>query len=201
MTRSPRPDLVAGWLAQSRAGQPEALGHALEACRQYLLMVATSALPDDLRGKGGASDLVQEAFLDAHRHFGNFHGTTSEELLAWLGEILRCRAANFRRDFHAARRHVGREVPLDVGNGAGHPAEPAAEDDTPSAAASREEDARLLERAVARLPDDYRRVVVLRYQEHRSFEEIAALLNRSLDATRQLWKRAVRQLRKELKAP
>jgi RNA polymerase sigma-70 factor (ECF subfamily) len=182
-------------LTQAQAGDAAALGAAFEACRAYLLMVANASLPADLRAKGGASDLVQEAFLDAHRHAGNFHGTTEGELLAWLGEILRCRVANFLRDYrHTAKRQVGREVDLDAG------AEPA-DDQTPSAIASQEEDVRRLEQAIARLPGDYREVVRLRYREHRSFEEIAPLLRRSLDATRQLWKRAIRQLRAELSTP
>jgi RNA polymerase sigma-70 factor (ECF subfamily) len=185
-------DPIALRLTQARAGDAAALGAAFEACRAYLLMVANASLPDDLRAKGGASDLVQEVFLDAHRHAGNFHGTTEGELLAWLREILRCHVANFLRDYrHTAKRQVGREVDLD--------AEPA-DDETPSAIASQEEDVRRLEQAVARLPADYREVVHLRYREHRPFEEIAPLLGRSLDATRQLWKRAIRRLRTELEA-
>src|SRR5262245_53955983 len=195
MLRSPASsDLSAEALTQVRAGDPAALGRALEACRQYLLMVANSALADDLRAKGGASDLVQDAFLDAHDHIAAFQGTTAEELLAWLSEILRCHLANFQRDFrHTAKRQVSREVPLHIGNGAGSPAEPVAHDDSPSAVVTRQEDAALLEQAITQLTDDSRRVVLLRCREHRSFEEIAGLMHRSLDATRQLWKRAVRQ--------
>jgi RNA polymerase sigma-70 factor, ECF subfamily len=202
MSRSPHsPDLVAHWLTYFRNGDPGALGRALDTCRQYLLMVANSALPNDLRAKGGASDLVQDAFLDAHDHIASFQGTTSQELLAWLSEILRCRLANFQRDFHRHKRQVSREVPLHKGNGAGSRAEPVAHEDSPSAVASRQEDADLLDQAIARLTDDSRRVVLLRHQEHRSFEEIAGLMHRSPDATKQLWKRAVRQLKQELNRP
>ena len=182
-------------LVQAHAGDPVALGEALEACRAYLLAVANASLPDDLRGKGGGSDLVQETFLEAHRHAGHFRGATEAELLAWLKEILRCRVANFLRDFrHTGKRQIDREVNLHAGT------EPL-DEETPSAVATRGEDTRRLEQAVARLPGDYREVVRLRYQEHRPFEEIAPLLGRSLDATRQLWKRAIRQLRAELGQP
>lgn len=189
---TPRMDPTPRRLERARAGDPVALGEALEACRAYLLAVANAALPADLQGKGGGSDLVQETFLEAHRHAGHFLGTTEVELLAWLKEILRCRVANFVRDYcRTAKRQAGREVGLTGGT------EPL-DDETPSAVASQKEDVRRLEQAIARLPEDYRVVVRLRYQEHRPFEEIAPLLGRSLDATRQLWKRAIRQLRGEL---
>ena len=54
-----------GLLVAARRGSREALGNALEACRRYLLAIASRELDPDLRGKGGASDLVQETFLEA----------------------------------------------------------------------------------------------------------------------------------------
>jgi RNA polymerase sigma factor (sigma-70 family) len=50
---------------------------------------------------------------------------------------------------------------------------------------------------MARLPEDHRRVVQLRYQEQRSFEEIGRLMDRSADAVRKLWARAMDRLRQE----
>ena len=41
-----------------------------------------------LRGKVEPSDLVQEAFLEAHRDFDAFRGTTSAQLLSWLRQVL-----------------------------------------------------------------------------------------------------------------
>lgn len=185
-------------LEQARGGCPHALGALLDSCRHYLLLAANQVLGDDVRAKAGASDLVQDAFLDAHQHIGSFRGATQPELLAWLGEILRCRLSNHHRDFrHTGKRQISREVTIDLHAGGVAPAD----GETPSVITSRQEETRLLEAAIARLPGDYRRVVVLRYQEHRSFEEIASLVGRSLDATRQLWKRAIRQLREELGHP
>src|SRR5438105_7704898 len=59
----PAPD-AARRLAQARAGSREALGQALEACRRYLLRIAEDDLDPALRAKGGASDLVQQTFLE-----------------------------------------------------------------------------------------------------------------------------------------
>jgi RNA polymerase sigma-70 factor (ECF subfamily) len=51
------------------------------------------------------------------------------------------------------------------------------------------------------LPDDYRRVIELRYLEEQSFEEIGARMQRSADAARKLWARAVERLQQELESP
>ena len=57
-----------------------------------------------------------------------------------------------------------------------------------------------LELAVARLPEDYRRVIQLRYHEERSFETIAELMERSPNAVRKLWSRAIERLQLEMDA-
>src|SRR5262249_7550847 len=67
---------IARWLAAARQGSVEALGQLLEVCRPYLLKVANDHLTADLRAKLGASDVVQEAFLEAQRDFGQFSGLT-----------------------------------------------------------------------------------------------------------------------------
>ena len=55
----------------------------------------------------------------------------------------------------------------------------------------------MLERALERLPEDYRQVIVLRYREGRSFDEIGKQMNRSADAAGKLWSRAMERLREE----
>jgi RNA polymerase sigma-70 factor (ECF subfamily) len=104
-------------LAAARAGSQEALGEALEACRHYLLLIADRELDPDLRAKGGASDLVQETFLEAHRDFPRFEGKTESELLAWLRQLLLHNLSNFTRRYRAtAKREVTREIPLGAGS-------------------------------------------------------------------------------------
>jgi RNA polymerase sigma-70 factor (ECF subfamily) len=64
-----------------------------------------------------------------------------------------------------------------------------------------QEQAEAIRRAVAGLPDDYRRVLLLRYQEERSFEEIGACMGLTANAARKLLLRAVRRVRRELEGP
>src|SRR5438874_308510 len=76
-------------LAAARGGCRQALGALLERYRDYLLLLARAELAPDLRPKEGASDLVQQTFLEAQRDFAAFQGRTEEELLAWLKRLLR----------------------------------------------------------------------------------------------------------------
>jgi RNA polymerase sigma-70 factor, ECF subfamily len=187
-------------LAAARGGSREALGEALESCRAYLLRVAQGGMAPELQAKGGASDLVQETFLDAQRDFDRFHGDSEEELLAWLRQLLLHKMANFRRHYRGTgKRTVAREVALQAGDtssqwGPGLPADTP----SPSSHAAANEDAQALQAALARLPEEYRQVLLLRHDEGRPFEEIGRLMNRTANAARKLWARAVERLQQEL---
>jgi RNA polymerase sigma-70 factor, ECF subfamily len=193
------PGDAAHYLPAARAGSSEALGQILEACRAYLLRIANEGVADDVQAKGGASDLVQETFLEAHRDFGRFQGNTEAELLAWLRCLLLNNVANFARCYRAGKRQVAREVPLQRGDSS------AAEEtgfianvSSPSMEAMAHEKAEAVARALERLPEDYHRVITLRNQERREFEEIGQLMERSADAARRLWSRAIERLQQEL---
>jgi RNA polymerase sigma-70 factor (ECF subfamily) len=193
---------AAQYLPAARAGSREALGQALEVCRGYLLSVANEGLDRDLRAKGGASDLVQETFLEAQRDFSRFQGSSEQELLAWLRLLLLHNVANFTRRYRGTdKRRVDREVAMDgTESDAGPIARLATDTPSPSRQAMAHEQAEKVQQALERLPEDYRQVIVLRNQERRSFEEIGPLMGRSAEATRRLWSRAVERLQRELEA-
>lgn len=189
-----------GWLEAARAGSPEALGKALEACRAYLLLIAQQEIAPELRAKGGASDLVQETFLEAQRDFGGFQGSTKKELLAWLRRLLLNNLANFvRHHRQTAKRRLGREVALQTDDSSsGLAGVLGAGLLSPSGQAMAHEEAQAVQQAVERLPNDYRQVILLRYQEERTFEEIGQIMDRSTNAVRRLWLRALERLEQEL---
>jgi RNA polymerase sigma-70 factor (ECF subfamily) len=188
------------WLTQARAGSHEALGQALEACRRYLLEIARQELDPTLQAKGGASDVVQEAFLDAQRDFGQFSGTSDGELRAWLRQLLLHHVYKVARRYRGTlKRSAGREISLETTNGGG--AHVPAATASPSMHAMAHEQAEKVRLAMERLPEDYRQVILWRYQEHRSFEEIAARLDRSIPAVRKLWARALDRLQQQMKGP
>jgi RNA polymerase sigma-70 factor (ECF subfamily) len=184
-------------LLAARAGSRDALGQALEACRHYLLRIAREELDSILQAKASPSDLVQETFLEAQRDFAEFQGRTEGELLAWLRQALLHNLANLARHYRAtAKRQVEREVNLPAGSRGG--TEPADTGPTPSARLQASERQQQVERALERLPPDYREVITLRNQARHSFEEIGRIMNRSADAARRLWSRAIERLQDEL---
>src|SRR3954462_1863633 len=85
-------------LQEARAGDAATLGRLLELYRRYLALLARVQIGQRLRGKADASDLVQETFLEAHRNFARFRGTSEVEFVRWLRQILAANLADlFRR--------------------------------------------------------------------------------------------------------
>jgi RNA polymerase sigma-70 factor (ECF subfamily) len=189
------------WLSAARAGSRDALGQGLEAYRRYLLQIANQMLDKELQAKGGASDLVQETFLEAQRAFALFRGKTEGEFRAWLRQVLIHRAGKLVRRYHGAKkRQAAREVPLGSDSSGGSRQNGLQADITsPSKQAIENEQAQALRRALDRLPPDYRQVILLHYQEDRSWEEIGQLMQRSAEAARQLWLRAFERVKQELR--
>jgi RNA polymerase sigma-70 factor (ECF subfamily) len=197
------PKDLSALVSAAHAGSNSALGEVLETCRRYLLLVAERELNPDLRAKAGPSDLVQQTFLEAQRDFGQFRGNSESELRAWLLHLLRHNLGKCARQYrHTQKRQLDREVSLSRDDSGRAPcAGLAADTPSPSGHAMEREQDEALERALARLPEDHRRVIELRYREERSFEEIGVLMQRSADAARKLWARAVERLQQELEGP
>jgi RNA polymerase sigma-70 factor (ECF subfamily) len=189
-------------LREAQAGSQKALGELLEGSRRQLLHAANRALPDELRAKAEASDLVQDTFLEAHQSFRFFRGQTYEDLLGWLRRILHNNCLNFVRDYRdRGKREVSREIPL-PGEGERQGAEPlVADDPSPSSDAGHREDADALRQAIARLPPHYREVIQLRHFDGLSFAEVARRMGYSEEAARKIWSRALERLTREGGAP
>jgi RNA polymerase sigma-70 factor, ECF subfamily len=181
----------------------EALGGVIESCRSYLLLVAERALAPDLRAKEGASDLVQDALVDAQREARRWKGRAeaSDELRAWLRAFLMHKIAHAARRYRGTgKRRIAREVSLSTVEADPSMAETLVADQTSvgTRAARREEEA-ALQSALNRLPERMRQTVLWRHNEDCSFEEIGRQLGCSNVAARNLWLKALQQLQAELK--
>ena len=149
--------------------------------------------------KGGASDLVQDTLLGAYRDFATFEGRSRDELRAWLRKILQNNLAVFRRRYRGTRkRQISLEMPIGV-TSQGKARESLPFDSvSPSTNAARRERAAALMTALGRIPEDSRRVVLWYQYDRLSFEEIGRRLDRSAEAARKLWSRALIRLTQEL---
>lgn len=191
---------VQRWLADARLGSAEALGQALEACRAYLLLVAERELDPALRAKGGASDIVQETFIEAHRAFDRFSSQSHEEFLAWLRTMLLNNVTDFRRRYRGTqKRSSDREVAIDAGRSSSDwRSLLAADSPTPSGEYSQQETMLTIEAALKRLPEDYQQVIAYRYEDNLSFEEIAQKMQRTPNAVQKLFARAIDRLQSDM---
>jgi RNA polymerase sigma-70 factor (ECF subfamily) len=189
---------IATLLAAARRGDLPALGELLEAYRNYLRLLARLEIGQRLQTKVDASDIVQETFLQAHRAFPDFRGTTETEMLQWLRSILASRLSKAVRHFCGTQR---RALQLERELGRSSRALQgmlSASQTTPSQTASIREQAVLLADAVERLPDDYREVILLRNMRGLRFRDVAEEMGRSLNGVQKLWARALNRLRLEL---
>ena len=116
-------------------------------------------------------------------------------MLAWLRQILLHNAANVSRQFREAeKRQIDREIPMATKSADGMIPALLDKGSSPSAQAQRRERDQAVQQALAQLPEDYRLVIQWRSYERRSFEEIGVQLQRSADAVRKLWDRAIERL-------
>ena len=183
MTRAPRPihppDDADPDLADVRAAQADRAAFGA-LYRRYLDRVYGYCFYL-LGDHHDAEDATERTFLAALDAIDRFRDDGAS-FRSWLFRIAHNQLANVLR-----ARSRRRTEPLD-----GVP-EPASGTD-PAAVAGTADEARRLRRALGRLSDDRRQVVILRFVDGLSAREIGAVLGRSEGAVRVLQHRALREL-------
>jgi RNA polymerase sigma-70 factor (ECF subfamily) len=161
--------------------------------RRYLAPVY-SYVYYELGDHHAAEDATARIFLSALTNLARFEerarpadGDGASTFKVWLFQIARNVVSNERR---SRRRHP--EASLDAAS-----VIPAA-DPGPEAVALRGDEAAAAWQAVARLPEDRRRALVLRFVDELSTAEIAGVLGRSEGAVRVLIHRALRAVAGDL---
>lgn len=189
-------------LDEAREGTSASLGQLLQLYRNYLTILATTQLDPRLRRRMNPSDLVQETMLLAHRDFQQFRGGSEREFLAWLRQILiNCLRHAIETHLKAKRRDVRCEISIDQVSAALDRSVVrfaqvlADRGPSPSAPVRQRESAVALADQLAKLPPQYRDVIVLRNLQGLSFEEIAERLERKAGAVRMLWLRAIEKFK------
>lgn len=184
-------------IQQARAGDAAALSELIDTYRAYLLHVANREMGPSLNQKLGASDLVQSACLEIQNRFKDFRGESAGEWRKWLRRMLVNDVKDARRRFQEAKkRDVSRERRLYQSDGA--MIDPPADWLSPRAEAIAAEEAALLNNAMAALSEEYQTVLRLRNWDELSFPEIGAQMDRTDEAARKLWARAIARLQQEV---
>ena len=177
----------------------EAMGRLLEMVRPYLLGISNAELAPDLRAKIAASDVVQDSLLEVVSDFPRFVGTTAAEFRSWARTMLLHNLANWERWYRRTdKRALGREQSMEAADSDGPTVALLAAGSSPSHRAMKDEKVEALHRSMAELPSHYRQVLELRHWQSLSFEEIGNLTQRTPDAVRMLWWRAVDRLQEQM---
>ncbi len=147
-----------------------------------------------LRDPGEAEDVVQHAFLNAYRALPRYDPL--RPFRHWLLRI----TSNLCRNRLAARRHEPRARGGDEDEDGLPRLDPPARPETAPGDDERQESARL-RGAVEALPDAYRLVVVLRYSQGLSLEEVAEITGQPMGTVKTHLHRARAALAKQLAEP
>jgi RNA polymerase sigma-70 factor (ECF subfamily) len=175
---------------------------SIEDYRDYLVLLVRLQLGTRLRAKVDASDIVQQAILQAHQNRDQFRGGTEGEWLAWLRAILANALAAAARRFDTQARDPGRERSLEgelERSSSRLESLLVADQTSPSERAIRGEELLRLAHALTRLPVDQRRVVELHYLRGLTVADVAEEIGRSRTAAVGLLFRGLKRLRELLR--
>ena len=172
----------------ARRGGEESLDRLLKVAYVYCRLFAIQQTPKRMSAKFDPSDVGMVSIVDVARDICSFQGR-SREFFGWLRQIVHHNAIDLQR------RH-------------GRSAEKECLDDSklhnipaPSAAdpVLRMEEIEQVAKVMGKLSADHTAVLRLRVWEDLKWEEIGRKLNRSADASRQLFARALDAVRSDLR--
>ncbi len=155
--------------------------------RPILRTIVSEKCPQKLRGRIGISDVVQEGLIRGYSNRKQFRGTSDAELSAWFREIILNVISDTERFHHRTKRDVNRES---VSNSAEKTIDQSL---SPSKELRRSEELLQVADALKSLNENERFALTLR-SDGLSFREIGVRLNRTEDAARMLWGRALQRM-------
>jgi RNA polymerase sigma-70 factor (ECF subfamily) len=193
---------VAALVARLRAGDAAALAELFDKHRDKLRRMVQLRLDHRLAGRVSASDVLQEAYIDALKRVGHYFEKPDQPFFGWLRLVVGQRLADVHREHLAQKRNAGKDVSI-------HPAGPGTDSaciaavllgklSSPSHAATRNETFARLEEALNQMDPLDREVLALRHFEELSNAETAALLGIQPPAASKRYIRALARLKEIL---
>lgn len=167
----------------------------------YLRMLARTQMRRAYQAKVGASDMVQQAMLQAVQGLEGFRGTTEAEFRAWLRRILAHHLCHLDRDMHRDKRDIRREQSMEqklAQSSMRLEGLLAGEGPTPSQRVALGEHVLQVADAVERLPETQREAIRLHYLEGMKLSEVAEKLDKSTGSIAGLLHRGMKTLRSQL---
>lgn len=167
------------WIQEVLAGDKQAYAHIINKYKNslYGTILRMTRNPHD------AQDLVQEAFIKVYQQLEKYNGTGS--FSSWLYRV----AINHCMDEFRKKRYRQSEIEDEM----------AINHNDPEVVFLKKEKNRQLERLIATLPEDERLIILLRYMNERSYDEISEMVELPLSTVRNKLHRAKKKMRKRVK--
>jgi RNA polymerase sigma-70 factor (ECF subfamily) len=174
---------------------------ALEPFRSYLEVLARVHLDARPRGKLDPAGVVQQMLMRAYAAWPRFKQPDRPVLTASLRRILARTLADLVKHDDRDRRDVDMERSLQADldrSASGLAGWPAADQNSPSQAAARNEELLRMADVLASLPEPQREVVVLKHLRGWTLQRIAVHIRRTIPAVASLLRRGLEDLRSRL---
>lgn len=187
-------------LKRAAAGDRSAFEELFQRHRPKLERAVARRMDRRVAGRMDASDIVQEAYMEAFERLPKYLEQESMTFYGWLYWIAHQKVLEMhRRHLGARKRTVHNEVPLlPVDSSAQFVSGLIGNLPTPSQEFAKAEMAEILRDAMKQLKPDERDLIIWRHFEQLNVSEIAQLLNITEGATHKRYWRALEHLRKIL---
>ncbi len=172
-------------IRQAQAGDQEAFGSLVERHQCYVYNLALRVVGDPQE----AEDLAQEAFVRAWLAIANFRGEA--QLRTWLFRIVTNLCYNHLPGLRRELSSLGEDCLIDLPDDSLPSLDPAG-------GMEAQEIRKALHEQIDLLPESYRLLIVLRYQQALSYEEIARVVSLPIGTVKTGLFRAKDRLRKTL---
>ncbi|MFH1748052.1 MAG: sigma-70 family RNA polymerase sigma factor [Planctomycetota bacterium] len=185
-------------LERLAAGDVDALQRLIVYYHGPLRNVVAGRIGSEPRQHLDPDDILQQAYVAAFRAVGDCHFDGPSGFYKWLERIALNQLKDARRALRRQKRDVARQAPAELDFGTSCPDlihRLAAGDTTPSRAFARDEAVAAVLSSLARLNEDQRAVVRLRFLENRSVADVAVQLGKSEPAIHMLCHRGLKTLR------
>jgi RNA polymerase sigma-70 factor (ECF subfamily) len=184
-------------LESARRGDPAAIDRLLEKHRDSLRRMVAARVYGGMARRVDASDVVQDALVEANRRLADYLKEPRMPFHAWLRALARDRLVDAFRRHGAEKRDVGRDEPLAAVDPAGELISRQIADSglTPAALALKQEFQARFAAALQQLPDEARDIILMRHAEQLSNSQVAELLGLSEPAAGMRHLRALRQIK------
>jgi RNA polymerase sigma-70 factor (ECF subfamily) len=191
-------------LRRATAGDEAALAALFTLYRERLKRMVRLRLDRRLSGRVDASDVLQEAYLDVHKRFGEWTEKQELPFFLWLRLVTGQKLTDCHRHHLGAQmRDAGQELSLYRGalpqaSSASLAAQLLGKLTSATQAAIRAEHKLIVEKALNSMDGLDREVLVLRHFEHLSNDETALVLDVKKSTASQRYIRALKRLKEIL---